>query len=145
MSNASKPDGTDPRIVQETGETVVVSPQSRGRTYHNDGCDVVDSMINPKRVDKSVAEWSDKTPCRKCHDLADSGYTPDLNGEKVDRVRRALVNGIEAAEIAQKRPFVSSTIRYHARARREYNYEIEPELPPVRFSQSNQTWVWADE
>jgi len=42
MSNASKPDGTDPRILQKEGKEVVTaksSNQSRERRYHKrDGC-----------------------------------------------------------------------------------------------------------
>jgi len=76
---ASKPDGTDPRVLQPEGVDVVMasaSRQSATQRYHKPGCKEIEEMItNPKTKDRAVAEWKGMKPCSVCH-----GPRHDCNG-----------------------------------------------------------------
>jgi len=151
MSDASKPDGTDPRVLQPEGVEVVIassSRQSSTRRYHKPGCDRIDEMIDsPQRKDRAIAEWKDMEPCTECHgprrDRNGRGWATE--GPEVDRWRRALAwTDCSAAEVAAGTSVDSTTVRRHARGEATDRYATEPTVEPVMFDRSNgYTWRWA--
>ncbi len=143
---SSKPDGTDPRILQPEGETVYIASaarQSKGRKYHKEDCDDLDALATePKEKDIAVVKWKGMHPCSHCFGGPSSERTPDLEGPDVDRIRIALVRTQQSmSKIAPGYGFVRSTIRYHACAKRTYNYQTPPETPPVEYVDGEYQWV----
>ena len=143
---SSKPDGTDPRILQPEGETVLIASttrQSKGRKYHKENCKSLRKIKGgAKEVDISVVKWKNYQKCCHCYDVGNTEHKPKLTGKEVDQIRRALVEGYNTREVASGYGYCKSTIRYHAKATRAYNYQQEPQTPPVEYTN---TWVWADE
>jgi len=142
---SSKPDGTDPRILQPEGETVYMAStvrQSKARKYHRKGCDSLDEIVGePKQIDIAVAKWKNMKPCSRCLGARDGGRTPTVQGKIVDRFRKALVwTDCSAREVSRGHEFSPRTVSSHAKATREYNYETKPTTPTVTFK--NQEWVW---
>jgi len=141
---SSQPDGTDARINHKEGETyypVTTTRQSKHQPYHKADCSRLETMKgDPKEVDLAVANWKNMKPCAFCiGDRDDRG----LSGPQVDRVRRAFVDSrTKATEIANGYNVHVRTVRYHARGERDYNYNTEPETPPVVYT--NQEWVWSE-
>jgi len=151
MSNASKPDGTDPRILQPEGEDVIIASsarQSSTRRYHKPGCERIEEMVgDPQTKDVAIAKWKGMEPCQECHgDRRDrNGRARATEGPEVDRWRRALAwTDCSAAEVAAGTPLDATTIRRHARGAATAEYATPPETEPVAFDKSNgYTWRWA--
>jgi len=145
---SSKPDGTDPRVLQPEGETVYTTTsvsQSKTTKYHTQDCYSLEQKDGGIReIDMSVAKWKDMKPCDYCQTEGENQHTPVIEGNEVHRIRRALANGYNGREVAAGHGFNISTIRYHAKATRDYNYSVEPTLPTVEFDQSAQEWVWSE-
>jgi len=143
---SSKPDGSDPRILQKEGTTVYIATtitQSKKTTYHEKGCPVLDKLnTEPTEIDVSVAKWKGYEKCNHCQDPTSSTLAPAINGPEVDRIRRALVEGYTSKTVGSGRDMNKTTVRYHAKAHREYNYPTEPKTPVVEYK-GNQ-WVWSE-
>lgn len=150
MSNASKPDGTDPRVLQPEGEEVIIASsarQSSTRRYHKPGCDRIDDMIdNPQPKDVAVAKWKNMQPCEECHgprrDRNGRGWATE--GPEVDRWRRALAwTDCSAADVASGTTVDATTVRRHVRGEATDRYATEPSVPPVAFDRhGGYTWRW---
>ncbi|UBF23296.1 hypothetical protein M1M40_gp18 [Halorubrum tailed virus 29] len=72
MSDAARPDGSDPRVLtvpDDAPEVWIARGNSSARTYHTNRCATVEQMTDPKRVPKPVAEWNDHTKCGRCKRL----------------------------------------------------------------------------
>jgi len=149
MSNASQPDGTDPRVLTPEGREVV-TPNTNGanahQRYHKPGCRRIDTMERPsKRVDVAVAKWKDLKPCQTCHgdERNHNGNGTAIEGPTVDRWRRALVwTDGGTREIAAGGAYSPTTVRRHARGIATDNYNTDPTVPPARWSHPDQTWVF---
>lgn len=69
MSNADKPDGTDPRVLTPDPDEpdVYIARQDHSATkWHPEECSSVKAMDNPKVVSKSIATWNGRTKCSRC-------------------------------------------------------------------------------
>jgi len=148
MSNASKPDGTDPRILQKEGESVYIAStvrQSKGRKYHSKDCNDLDAIKDgPKEIDIAVARWKNMEPCANCLGETNA-HDPQVTGADVDRIRRVLVAiDITNADVASGYDVAEATIRYHATSARQYDYNTEPTTPTVEFNKSRKTYEWSE-
>jgi len=146
---SSKPDGQDSRVLQKDGRTVYMASttrQSKGRKYHENGCDALDKIKGePKEVDIAVAKWKGMQPCAKCL-TQNRSHDPSLSGADVDQIRRALVYlDISNPEVAGAYDVAPSTVRYHATATRDYQYQEEPTTPIIAYDRSAKTYRWSDE
>lgn len=145
MSESSKPDGTDPRIMQKEGKIVYVAStvrQSKARKYHEEGCDSLDRIVGgPKQVDIAVAKWKGMKPCSHCIKGENDSRKSSLTGQDVDRIRRALVNcDVVARDVAEAYDCSRTTIRYHATGRRNYDYETPTTTPVVEWESNSYRW-----
>ena len=72
MSDAARPDGSDPRVLtvpDDAPEVWIARGNSSARSYHTNRCATVEQMDDPKRVAQPVAEWNDHNKCGRCERL----------------------------------------------------------------------------
>jgi len=150
MSNASKPDGTDPRILQPEGRDVI-TPNTNGanahQRYHKPGCRRIETMDKePKTVDVAVAKWKDLKPCQTCHTPRMNDHHDGLaiEGPQVDRWRRALVwGGCSCSDVAAALSVHRTSVRRHVSGDMTTQYETPPRTPPITFARSDgYEWRW---
>lgn len=107
MSQPSKPDGTDPRIVvpDEDEETVAIAyGYSTGKTYHTANCAVTDRMSDPNHVPVSVAKWKGYTKCKRCDEReGGEGYEHPGKGPQDGPNASQLLQGISPVACVQLR------------------------------------------
>jgi len=147
---SSKPDGSDPRVLQPEGKTVIIAStmrQSKGRKYHRKGCKSLARVKGtPKEVDIAVARWKNMKKCSHCWDKEpDTDRLPSITAASVDKARKALAwSDTTCAAVAENLNVSTTTVRYHVAERREYDYAGELNTPEVEFDHDNQTWVWSE-
>jgi len=152
MSNASKPDGTDPRILQPEGEEVMIPPASTAsstRKYHQTDCELLDTMTgNPQPKDIAIARWKGMGPCSVCHGprMNDNHDGLAIEGPQVDRWRRALVWGeCSCSDVAAGSSVHRSSVRRHVCGEATEAYETPPRTPPITFARSDgYEWRWQE-
>lgn len=70
MSDAARPDGSDPRVLTpdaDEPDVWISRGNSSAKKYHTNECATVEQMIRAKQVPQSVAEWNDHEKCDRCH------------------------------------------------------------------------------
>lgn len=107
MSQPTKPDGTDPRIVAPTEDEQTVQiafGRSTGQTYHTADCTVVERMDDPKEVGISVAEWKGYSKCKRCDECeGGEGYDHPGKGPRDGPNASQLLTGIDSVGCIQVR------------------------------------------
>lgn len=128
---ASKPDGTDPRILtpdDDEPEVKIAYGHSTGKTYHTTECAVVSRMSKPQKVSRSVAEWKGYSKCKRCDEREGGDGYPHPGGPKsasishrlhgVNRsrclqIRVCLLRGGNKREVADALDIGSSSVGRH--------------------------------
>jgi plasmid maintenance system antidote protein VapI len=89
MSDAARPDGSDPRVLtvpDDAPDVLIARNNSSAKAYHTNRCATVKQMTDPKRVARPVAEWNDHEKCARCRRI-DSDEDYERPGSGVVRVK----------------------------------------------------------
>jgi len=150
MSDASKPDGTDPRILQPEGETVwtaSATKQSGTRRYHaSKECKRLQSAnATPVERDLSYANWKGLGACEACHGgVENNRLDVTRDGEAIDEWRRRLAETDASAKaVAADVGVHPATIKAHV-APNDYDHDPEPTRDPVAFN-AGRGWHYVED
>jgi predicted transcriptional regulator len=130
MSDAARPDGSDPRVLtvpDDAPEVWIARGNSSAKAYHTNECATVAQMDDPKRVAQPVAEWNDHSKCARCERLdtgddyerpgagpirIDSGYH-NVSAVRCLAIRALALRGYDQREIADYFTIERSTVARH--------------------------------
>jgi len=130
MSDAARPDGSDPRVLtvpDDAPEVWIARGNSSAKKYHTNRCATVEQMNDPKTVAQPVAEWNDHSKCARCERLdtgddyerpgagpirIDSGYH-NVSAVRCLAIRALALRGYDQREIADYFTIERSTVARH--------------------------------
>ena len=158
MSDAERPDGTDPRVLvpddDEPIVTIVGAERSSSSAYHThpEACDKINRSTTSREVKQSVAEWQDNDLCERCAELdalPDAPLTltdtdvPDdarqIPASVCAAFRRAVGCGYPARDAGRVAGVSRSAVYPHVRGECDHDV-VEP-----AFEYDGDGWVIRDE
>jgi len=130
MSDAARPDGSDPRVLtvpDDAPDVLIARNNSSAKAYHTNRCATVKQMTDPKRVARSVAEWNDHEKCARCRriDTGEDYERPGAGEIRIDSgyhtvtpvrclaIRALALRGYHQREIADYFTVGRSTVARH--------------------------------
>jgi hypothetical protein len=148
MSQPSKPDGTDPRIVvpDDDEDDVIVKSSfgGTGQAYHTCECRNVVQMESTRTVKQTIAEWKGYTECNVC--ITEGEYNDDPGREEIaaeDKVhpsptreecaafRTRILSGASPAQVAADTTWGRTAVYTHARG--DCTHADPPAHAPVAY------------
>lgn len=159
MSQPSKPDGSDPRVVTpdaDEPQVTIAKGYSTGKVYHTSStCPTIKRMDAPQEVALSVAEWKDYDKCGRCdaQESADAD-SPTGDFDKIPKyasllgrvtpsvcvaIRAALVAGASKREAGERFGVSHSTVERHTDG-----CGCDHDAPPVAYA-PGLTWHPTDD
>ena len=158
MSDAERPDGSDPRVLVPDADeplvTVVSNDKSSADAYHThaSACDKINRSSATREVKQSVAEWQGCELCERCEELdalPDAPLTltdadvPDDHRQVPAAVcaalRRAVGRGYPAGDAGRVAGVSRSTVYPHVRG------ECDHDVAEPAFAYDGDEWVVRDE
>lgn len=156
MSDAERPDGTDPRVLvpddDEPLVTIVSNDKSSANAYHTHpkACDKINRTSETREVKQSVAEWQGGTKCDRCAEIDAQPRAPpeitdprdnpqtQISAALCSALRRAVRDGHTAGAVSDAADLSRSTTYPHIRG--DCSHDVA--IPPSKYTGTE--WVVDD-